>query len=216
MNWLNTNPELIPELIANKLSELLRTQSVTWFVSGGSNITYQAKSIELLQQNGADLSRLRILLIDERFGPVGHADSNWQQLADAGFAVPGPTYIAPFTENEQLLDDAVIRYAAIVENVLQNDSYTFAQLGMGDDGHTAGILPNSAATESSDTVVGYASEPYQRMTLGFSALRQLDEVALVAFGDSKQAQLDRLQETVDPKDQPVQVIKDIEHVTIYT
>jgi 6-phosphogluconolactonase/glucosamine-6-phosphate isomerase/deaminase len=64
--------------------------------------------------------------------------------------------------------------------------------------------------------MGYEHEPYQRLTTTFRALRQLHEIALVAYGQAKWPQLTKLIQSVSPIEQPAQIIKDIPLVTIYT
>jgi 6-phosphogluconolactonase/glucosamine-6-phosphate isomerase/deaminase len=215
MDWVHVTSEQAADSIAGRLATLLESQPVTWFVSGGSNIGLQTRAIRLLATH-SNISQLTILLIDERYGPIGHQDSNWQQLTDAGFMIDGPQYIAPFTSAETTLDDAVQRYETIVADQLAT-TYCFAQLGMGNDGHVSGILPGSpAAATTSRLVMGYEHEPYQRLTTTFRALRQLHEIALVAYGQAKWPQLAKLIQSVSPIEQPAQIIKDIPLVTIYT
>lgn len=215
MDWVHVESDQVAGSIAKRLTELLETKSVTWFVSGGSNINAQVQTLHTIATHER-ISQLTILLIDERFGPVGHQDSNWQQLTEAGFIIDGPRYIAPFTAQEISLEIAAQRYENIINQQL-NDTYCFAQLGMGEDGHISGILPNSAATRTSDHLVtGYEQTPHQRLTTTFKALKMLDEVALVSYGEAKWPQLAKLGHEISPLEQPVQIIKYIPQVTIYT
>lgn len=217
MQYNNLPQEAVAAAIAERLIELLSQHAkVAWFVSGGSNISVQFATIQILKGSGVSMSNLTILLNDERFGPVGHADSNWQQLQDMGFMIAGPNYIEPYTGHESTLDQAVKRYEQRVTDVLAQH-YAYSQLGMGDDGHTSGILPGSSASEVTDTYVcGYESDPYQRLTTTFVAMRHFDEAALVAHGNTKWPQLELLQTKTDVRTQPVQIIADIPHTTIYT
>ena len=216
MNWVHNDISQVASSIASKISQRLDTGPVTWFVSGGSNVALQAHTMELLKLH-PKLSDLTALLIDERFGIVGHPDSNWKQLSDAGFMTSGPTYIAPFTERTPTLMHAVQRYEGIIDDALNGASFCFAQLGMGDDGHVSGILPDSTAATAADSYVfGYEQAPYQRLTTTFRALQDLDEIVMVAYGQSKWPQLAKLTESIDKVTQPVQILKEIPTVTIYT
>lgn len=216
MEWKQLDTQHAAAAIAERLTELLSAGSVTWFVSGGSNIDLEIDALGRMAGN-PNLNRLQILPVDERFGMVGHAESNWAQLECKGFMVDGPTYIAPFTPNEHTLALAVNRYEGIIDDIFSSDTYTYAQLGMGTDGHTAGILPGSVAAHASDGFVsGYEALPYERLTLTFPALKKLDEAVLISYGENKWPQLDRLQETVAYDEQPVQVLNDIPRVTLYT
>lgn len=216
MEWKQLDTQHAAAAIAERLTELLSAGSVTWFVSGGSNIDLEIDALQRMVGN-PNLNRLQILPVDERFGMVGHAESNWAQLERKGFMVDGPTYIAPFTSNEHTLALAVNRYEGIIDDIFSSDTYTYAQLGMGTDGHTAGILPGSVAAYASDGFVsGYEASPYERLTLTFPALKKLDEAILISYGENKWPQLDRLQETLAYDEQPVQVLNDIPRVTLYT
>ena len=65
--------------------ELTAGKKVLWLVSGGSNIT---ASVQLMQNLADDLTKnLTIMAVDERYGLVGHADSNEGQLLAAGLTI---------------------------------------------------------------------------------------------------------------------------------
>lgn len=217
MEWVNLSQIETQLAIARRIEELLCRSKVTWFVSGGSNIGMQLYTMQILWRNKANLEDLTILLADERYGEVGHANSNWELLKRAGFMLYGPRYIEPFTANETTLDKAVLRYENEVNTVLSDSSYKFAQLGMGDDGHISGILPNSPAAKIEDKLVtGYDSPPYFRLTTTFTALQKLNEVALVVYGKEKWPQLEKLKQDIDKQIQPVQFIKNIKQTKVYT
>src|SRR5665648_130338 len=59
---------------------------VLLLLSGGSNIALAVTVINQLKPNEVPL---HVGLIDERYGIDGHADSNWQQLLDAGLDTTG-------------------------------------------------------------------------------------------------------------------------------
>ena len=85
-----TSPAPVGKYLAGLISAQLGDgRRVLWLLSGGSAIAAAVEAAKLLQ--GADLSNLTVSLIDERYGEVGHADSNWAQLLAAGFDLPGAT-----------------------------------------------------------------------------------------------------------------------------
>lgn len=102
IRWQTSSKEHLPAAVANKLASLLETRNVTWFVSGGSNIALETETLNLLVAQQASLENLTILLIDERFGAVGHAESNWQLLLEAGFMIDGPTILLRLPKQKQL------------------------------------------------------------------------------------------------------------------
>jgi 6-phosphogluconolactonase/glucosamine-6-phosphate isomerase/deaminase len=91
------------------------------------------------------------MLSDERYGPVGHPDSNAAALDLAGFA-PMQANVIPILVAG--LDLAATRenYQAAALAAFQKAEIVIGQFGIGSDGHIAGILPNSPATDTVDFV----------------------------------------------------------------
>src|SRR3990167_11435143 len=83
---LSTEP--VEDYLVGVLTEkLLDNKKVLWLVPGGSAMkVVAAVSRDLAIEN---LANLTVTLTDERYGPVGHKDSNWPQLEAAGFKLEG-------------------------------------------------------------------------------------------------------------------------------
>ncbi|HEX7633510.1 MAG TPA: 6-phosphogluconolactonase [Candidatus Saccharimonadales bacterium] len=196
------------------IQELSQNKKVLWFVSGGSNI---GAAVKIMANIGDDLSKnLIVTTIDERFGPVGHPDSNWQQLQDAGFAPKQATLIPPL-QPEETLETAAARFRDQLAQAFASCDISIALLGMGPDGHISGILPNSVATDlQNDIVVGYVSDPYERITTTFTALAKISVFYLFAYGENKREQLLALRDqTLDYDTQPAQFLKEMPEVYVY-
>lgn len=201
----------LTQCIARKLSG---NKKVLWLLSGGSNIP---ASVEVMNNVPVDLSRnLSVSLIDERYGEEGHADSNWAKLIAAGFDVKQGTLL-PVLTNGLSFEQTLERFEKIISEGRSNNQTVVAQLGIGEDGHVAGILPDSpAALEKTDLVSGYQSQPFLRLTATFPALKKTDIVYAFAFGSNKHAALSDLQtKKISPVKQPVQILKQIPKVYIY-
>lgn len=205
--------EGIADLTKRLVDELSAGRKVTWLVSGGSNIP---ASVKVMDSIAADLSgSLTVLLADERYGPVGHPDSNWAQLLQAGFNGKAATLL-PVLQTEGSLDEAAKHYKVLAEQALNAQQTVIAQLGIGTDGHLAGILPNSPAATSEELVVAYQSEPYQRLTLGFAALATIQAAYCFAFGEGKHQALQTLHDqTLDLAEQPAQILKQLPEAYVY-
>lgn len=197
-------------------TELERHDEVLWLVPGGSNIPLSVQAVKSLPEQS--LAKLTCLLTDERYGLPGHADSNWQQLAEAGFMereVRFPATLAPGLT----LEDTCRHFAEVAAAVMDKADIIIAQFGIGGDGHIAGMLPRSAAiTDDQDrTVVGYDSGPYQRITLTPPALRRIDAAYAFVYGETKHQALARLKaEELPLSDQPSQILKQLPDAHIYT
>lgn len=192
--------------------QLEEGKRVLWLISGGSNIPI---SVQVMKELPAKLTRhLTILPIDERYGPEGHKDSNIKQLYDAGFDPKHALVFAPLDGSP--LETTMSNYEKALTVALGNADVVIAQIGMGIDGHIAGILPNSPALKAETLVTSYQGPDFMRLTLTLPALRRINQVYLFAYGRPKRAALDRLCDGDYPiDDQPAQVLRELREVTIY-
>ena len=195
-------------------SELEGGKTVLWIVSGGSNIE---ASIAIMAGVPGELQkRLTIMLCDERYGLVGHSDSNFQQLVSKGFDAQGATLIPVLHEGLSLIETAS-DYNSVVQSEFAKADIIISQLGIGPDGHIAGILPESPAVGASDVLVtSYLSDPYQRVTMTFRALQAIDVDYTFAYGDSKITALKQLRHDDLPlSQQPSQILKQLPETYVY-
>jgi 6-phosphogluconolactonase/glucosamine-6-phosphate isomerase/deaminase len=206
--------EGIKALSERLTSELDSGHSVLWLVSGGSNVAASTDAMQHIDQRLTN--KLKILLVDERYGSEGHNDSNWSQLMRAGFQ-PKLAETFPVLNDNLSFEITLDRYKQLAAANINSASMVIAQLGIGADGHIAGILPNSpAASESKELVAGYDGGQYQRLTLTFPALRKIDAVYAFAFGEEKRESLNTLRNyDVAQAVQPAQVLKEIKEVYLY-
>lgn len=192
--------------------QLEEGKRILWLISGGSNIPL---TVQVMNELPVKLTnQLTIIPIDERYGPVGHKDSNVKQLYDAGFDPKQATFVSPLANLN--IDDTIIRYTQALENALNNTSLVIAQIGMGTDGHIAGILPNSPALKAETLVTAYQGPDFMRLTMTLPSLRRINQAYLFAYGRPKRAALDRLCDGDYPiDDQPAQVLRELREVTVY-
>ena len=207
----------IADLTERLVKELAANKKVLWLTSGGSNIP---ASVQILDNIPSKLAvNLTVLLADERYGSVGHQNSNWEQLMQAGFEVSKANCL-PIIEDNLPLDQTTSKYRNLVERAFQDNDEVIAQLGVGPDGHIAGLLLGSEAIESNDQyVTSYTSSetpPLVRMTLTFDALRKVNAAYCFAFGQPKHDALVRLQKTrTSIKEQPAQILKELPECYLY-
>jgi 6-phosphogluconolactonase/glucosamine-6-phosphate isomerase/deaminase len=201
-----------------QLSELL-TQSLTvgkrvlWLVPGGSNIPVAVAVMTALPDNVT--KNLTIMLGDERYGPVGHADSNAERLHAAGFDFKHATFIPILTGDD--LKVTAEKYEDAAQKHFTASDLLVGQFGVGDDGHIAGIRPHSpGATAVGELTVGYEWTDYARVTLTFPAIRQLHVAYAFVYGEDKRHTLEQLRnETLPLADQPAQILKAVHEAYVY-
>jgi 6-phosphogluconolactonase len=140
---------------------------------------------------------------DERFLPADDPERNERQAREAlldaldldparvhpmgaadGTHVEGASEVTP--------ESAAVRYAQQLADAAPEDHlvppFDVLLLGMGDEGHTASIFPESPAAHDERTVVGVhgcPKPPPLRVSLGFSALNAAREVWMVVAGADK-------------------------------
>ena len=201
-----TSPHEGSKFLSDSLNNALRrNQNTAWFVSGGSNIQIAIEVQKSLIS--VPEGKLRILLIDERFGPVNHPNSNYFQLKQAGFDI---TNLEPVLSEKHNVDETVSYYDKYVKETIQWADLTIGQFGIGLDGHTAGILPQSPLsldiTES--YFAGYQASDFFRLTMTLAGIRILSAAIAYAYGESKKEQIMKLHDQNLPiSTQPAQVFK---------
>lgn len=215
MQYIRASIEEAATALEQRLQqELSAGNRVLWLVSGGSNIGIAVQIINQLPTDQTSL--LSVMLVDERFGEPGHEGSNWQQLLDAGFDFKQATAL-PTLKAKQTVESAVNDYTEMLTAALTSTDVSIGLLGIGADGHIAGIMVGShEAEDTKDLIVSIPAEPYTRLTLTYHALQQLDSTYTFAFGPAKLAPLEQLQTNDTPlSKQPSQILKHMEHAYIY-
>lgn len=206
--------EGITDLTQRLDRELSEGKRVLWLVSGGSNISASVQTMSNLQSELT--ANLSITLGDERYGEVGHADSNWAQLLQAGFD-PAKATIYPVLQEDLSFEATVDRFNKLVNQAFAENDIVIAQLGIGADGHIAGILPESeAALEDTALVKGYDGGNYKRVTLTFPALLKIQASYTFAYGEAKRQALTNLKEgRLDITAQPSQILRELPEAYVY-
>lgn len=204
----------LSDLIKRLKLELRQNKNVLWLVSGGSNIQ---SAVKVMSNIPNELQmQLTILPVDERFGKVGHEDSNYQQLLDAGFNC-GDAILLNILEPNLSIEQTDERFKSLAGQAFEEADVVIAILGIGVDGHIAGILPESLASkESRKYVSSYDSDSFQRITLTFPALRKIRAAYVYAYGQSKADALTSLiSEIINPEIQPAQILKELPEAYVY-
>jgi len=205
--------EATNQLAAAIREKLAAGKKVLWFVSGGSGADVSVEVAKVLKD--ADLTNLSVTLSDERYGPVGHPDENWQQLLDKGFAVPGATTYRTLIGKNR--DETTQAFEDWVSNTADSADYVIGLFGIGPDGHTAGVKPHTGAVLSTSIATEYAGEDFERITITPAFIETIDEAVTQAFGEDKHSVIRQLlDEHVPLTDQPAQILKSIPKSALYS
>jgi 6-phosphogluconolactonase len=175
--------------VARQLSEALDARgTATLVVSGGRSPV--AFFLHLAKQT-LDWSKVVVTLADERWVPVEHADSNAGLLKR--YLLQGPASKAKFL--------SLYSATANLEQAAEQADRLLAELpaidvlilGMGDDGHTASLFPNSPNLAQALKVDGSRrcwpmlapTVPHQRLTMSLALLASAKHTVLSISGQSK-------------------------------
>jgi 6-phosphogluconolactonase/glucosamine-6-phosphate isomerase/deaminase len=212
LRFIQSTTEGTVALSERLITELAAGKNVLWLVPGGSNIT---TAVAIMAQIPAELTpKLTVGLTDERFGPIGHPDSNWQQLDEAGFDSKQATRV-PILAGFDDMDATVAAYTTTLQSLIARNQIIIGYFGMGPDGHIAGILPHTAAVTAEGLVAGYHTDTFDRITGTFAAIRHCTVAYVFAFGEAKRGALQNLQQDLSLEDQPAQIIKQLSEAYVY-
>jgi len=138
---------------------------------------------------------IHVFWVDERYVPSDSPFSNYRLAADAFLEkVPiPPDNIHPIATDYRDIHEAAQAYEATIRSALNLDADQLPQfdlvvLGMGTDGHTGSLLPNSYAPFDMDALVSvvYAlGENLSRITLTHPVLRAARRLAVLVSGQEK-------------------------------
>ncbi len=171
--------------------------------------------VQMVEYLPADLSGLHVGLVDERFGPYGHPDSNEHQLYIAG-VIPelesrGAVFQGILITDQDVADQNVrleqvaLAADAAYTQLFATAQYVIALIGMGADGHSAGWLPTRTEQdfkqlytgEAGRFVIGYDAadtssdnQHRQRLTISLRSVSSVDAAFLYMAGDEKRQVLE--------------------------
>lgn len=175
--------------VAKQLSDAIDARgTATLVVSGGRS---PVAFFQNLAKQKLDWSKVVVTLADERWVPVEHADSNAGLLKR--YLLQGPAAKAKFL--------SLYSATANLEQAAEQADRLLAELppidvlvlGMGDDGHTASLFPNSPnlidALKADGTRHCYPmlapTVPHQRLTMSRALLASAKYTVLSISGQSK-------------------------------
>ena len=134
--------------------------------------------------------------VDERVAPAGHADRNLTHLDESLAAAPlDPGRIHAMPVEAPDLEAAAARYAARLEQIAGAPPVLdVVHLGLGQDGHTASLVPGDAVLDVTNADVGLTGmyQGRRRMTLTYPILNRARRVLWIVTGSDKTASLGRL------------------------
>jgi 6-phosphogluconolactonase/glucosamine-6-phosphate isomerase/deaminase len=194
------------------LAELALGKKVLWLIPGGSSIPAAAAAAEIIA--GSAHEGLAVTLTDERYGPVGHMDSNWGQLMATGFELPQAELVPILIGETRQITTSL--WAGQLERLVAQANFILGFFGIGADGHIAGMLPHTPPLTSIELAASYTSGQFERISITPRVMGDLDCAVAFTQGESKWPTLSRLSEDLSIEEHPVQQLKRVAECTLFT
>ncbi len=188
------------EAAKDRLYKIVDRKTVL-FLSGGSTpkTLYEILSKEGKIKPGA------VVMVDERYGEPFHHQSNEKMIKETRlvqYLKNQNIAFYPILQKEKLQEQTSKDYDENVRYLLTFFPKSAAILGIGEDGHTAGIAPNRKdftnpifqqknlfVSEFSDSKNMEEGGFGKRITITFDALSKIDFLIILAFSESKKKAL---------------------------
>lgn len=205
--------EQAAQYISQQLIQYLH-QPTLLLLSGGSAIAMYKTCFTLLYQHNQQFANLIVSLVDERYLPKGHPDSNETQLSEAGVLQViesiGGTFLPYLTDQQRSGETLADNMSQLFSGLISQGTKIMMLAGIGEDGHTAGIIPTQDPNiiehilYSENTVEYYqlpddATNPFRfRLTTTPLFFSQVDHIIAYSTGEKKKTALTAFVTAQDP------------------
>lgn len=164
-----------------------------------------------------DWKRVHIFLVDERCVPRNHPDSNYGMIFNLLLAPANiPESNIHRIAGEDKAEQAARRYEQELRSLFSavgTPSFDLIILGVGEDGHTASLFPNTDAVFDQERLTApvYLEPPKpSRVTLTFPVLNHAAQILLLASGQSKAEVVHEIIEKGNPRHYPAGLLRPAE------
>ena len=190
------------------------TGRFTVALAGGSTPKATYETLARDYADSLDWSRVHVFFGDERTVPGDHADSNYR-MADEALLSHVPVGGVYRMRGELPADGAADVYEEELKSFFgtagEPPTFDLVHLGIGGDGHTASLFPNTAALDVTDRWVVQNSVPKMdttRITLTRPVLNAARAVRFLVAGEDKaEALAEVLEGDADPHEYPSKFVQ---------
>ena len=190
-----TSPADLFHAAARKVAEIIsdclsKKQSCAIALSGGSTPKRLYELLAKGEGGAIDWKRVHVFFSDERNVPPEDQESNYRMAKESLFAsaLVSEANIHRI-RGELSADEAAQQYEGEIKRVLGNNpAFDLVLLGLGPDGHTASLFPDSPALRESKKLVAanrVDKLKSDRITFTYPLLNRAEHVMFLASGPDK-------------------------------
>lgn len=185
-------------IIQKSMNQLLKSKAknINIALSGGST---PIPILEKLKDKDINWDRINFFMVDERCVPTSSESSNFGNISKVFFSKINSKKFSMVQENKSF-EDSLLQYKTqISENVKIGETgfpiFDLILLGMGDDGHTASLFPNTNALSESKQVAVINEVPQlktKRLTLTYPSILNAKEIIVIVKGSNKEKMISQI------------------------
>ncbi len=215
----------IAEAIDFAVINFIRTGADSIAKRGGYHVALSGGStpkaiFERLKPEMLDWSKVHLYWGDERAVSPDDPESNYKMAMDAAFGklpIPADQIHRMIAEDE--IDKNAHAYQTMLKQQLPEGKFDLVMLGMGDDGHTASLFPEThALTDTQEWVTAnfIPQKACWRMTLTYIAINSARSVVIYVLGKGKAPMLKQVLEgPYNPQELPIQKVGNPRHKPLW-
>jgi len=206
LEFTTFNPEEFVDRSANALMEIIvellkNTDQISIALSGGNSPLPVYKKLASFK---LDWERIKFFIVDERCVPNDHPDSNYGNISACLFehikseSFPVINSEGSYQKNAEQYEAQIKQHLRIENSLPQFD---LLLLGMGLDGHTASLFPETDALQNKKDLIVLNEVPQlstQRITMTYPLIKNAKKIVLMAQGDEKKMLLNTIFENYYP------------------
>lgn len=158
-------------------------------LSGGSTPKAIFEKLKNDYASAIDWNQVHLFFSDERAASPDDPDSNYHMAMTHGFASLNllKSQIHRMVAEKELEKHA-LEYEELIKKIVPNCQFDLVMLGMGEDGHTASLFPQSQGlhVENRLVIANYIpSKKCHRMTMTFPCINRSKQTVFYVLGASK-------------------------------
>ena len=196
------------DIIIKNVSDFIKNKDrVVIALPGGRSIVHFLKK---LKEEKIEWSKVHFFMADERLVPLNDKESNFKLLSEIFFSdLISSGKLSPFNLHPYRIEKGIKAYEADLKSL--GGKFNLVVLGVGEDGHVAGLFPDYTVKDNSECFIEFHDSPKppkDRMSSSRKLLVKSDLAVLLFLGEAKRAAYENyLDEKISWKTCPAKILK---------